>query len=65
MTTARTLLLTVAATGAFALVARALKPKAPFPPPRRLPPPAVGSFDPLELPKPQQDALLSELGGMT
>ncbi len=64
MSTFRTLALTAAATGAFALVARALKPKAPFPPPRRLPPPAPGSFDPLELPKPQQDAILRELGDM-
>ncbi len=61
----RTLALTAAATGAFALALRAIRPKAPFPPPRRLSPPAAGSFDPLELPKPQQDALMSELGEMT
>jgi hypothetical protein len=61
----RTLALTAVATGAFALVARALKPRPDFPPPRRLPPPPADSFDPLELPKPQQDALLSELGDLT
>jgi hypothetical protein len=61
----RQLLTIAAAAGATYLAARALRPATPFPPPRRLPPPAPGSFDPLELPKADQDAILGELGTMT